>query len=108
LGGEYKKQGDEEKCISNFLLANLHGRNTCPEWQSRAEIESRDSSVGITTRLRTGWSRNQEFNHVMGKKWFSFSQLPDRFWGTPSLLANKYWGLYPRNKASGAHLIIFS
>jgi hypothetical protein len=56
-------------------------------------IRSRDSSVDISTRLRTGRPRNRGFIPARGKK--LSPQRPDRTWGPHLLICTGYRGLFP-------------
>jgi hypothetical protein len=51
--------------------------------------QTRDSSVGIVTRL---WAGDQG----IGVRFPAMSKHPHRLRGPPSLLSNEYWGLFPR------------
>jgi hypothetical protein len=64
--------------------------------------ESRDSSVGIATRLRAGRSGFQGSISGGGWEFFSSPPRPERLWGPPSLLFNGYQGHFPGGKATGA------
>jgi hypothetical protein len=61
----------------------------------------RDSIVGIATSYglddRRVWVRALIWSRI-----FSSPRRPERFWGSPSLLANGYRRLFPRGKAAGA------
>jgi hypothetical protein len=58
-------------------------------------FKSRDSSVGIATRLRAGWSGF--WGSIPGGDWKFCFKPPHtgRFWGPPSFLSNGYRGLLP-------------
>jgi hypothetical protein len=53
---------------------------------------SRDSSVGIATRLRDGGPNSSRGSIPGGGKRLSSPQRPDRLWGPLSLLSNGYRG----------------
>jgi hypothetical protein len=58
----------------------------------RGFIVSRDSAVGIVT----GYGMDGEWVRVrvpVGARFFFFPRRPDRFWGPPSLLSNRYGAL---------------
>jgi hypothetical protein len=57
--------------------------------------KSRDSSVGIATRLGAGPLGFQGSIPGGGWEFFSSSQRPERLWGLLSLLSNGYQGLFP-------------
>jgi hypothetical protein len=62
------------ECMSKTTKNVLHG--------------SRDSSVGIVTRLQAGRPRDRSSVHGSGKRFFSSPQRPDWLWGPSSLLYN--------------------
>jgi hypothetical protein len=51
--------------------------------------ESRETSVGVATRIQAGWPRNGGSIPGRGKKSFSSSLRPDWLCGSPSLVYNK-------------------
>jgi hypothetical protein len=56
---------------------------------------SRDKVVDIAT----GYGLDDRVVGVqvpVGVKIFTYSRLPDRFWGPPNLLSNAYGGLFPQ------------
>jgi hypothetical protein len=57
--------------------------------------KSRDSSVGIATRLRAG--RPDDRGSIPGGGWefLSSPTRPDRLWGPPNLLSNGYRERFP-------------
>jgi hypothetical protein len=66
---------------------------------------NRDSSVGISTKLRAGRSRSRGL--ISGRvKTFSSPQRPDQLWGSPSLLYNRYRGVKRQGReADHLHLV---
>jgi hypothetical protein len=70
--------------------------------QSRVNIISQDSAVGVVTRLQAGRSGVRYLSR--DKSLFSSLKRPYWFWYPPSLMFNKHrreWG-YPVGKAAGA------
>jgi hypothetical protein len=55
---------------------------------------SRDSVVGIATGYELD-DRGIGVLDPIGSKIFSSPRCPDRLWGSPNLLSNGYWGLFP-------------
>jgi hypothetical protein len=58
-------------------------------------LRSRDTVIGITT----GYGLDDRWVRVRlpaGKIICSSPHRPDRLWGSPNLLSNRYWGLLPR------------
>jgi hypothetical protein len=58
-------------------------------------IRSQDSAVSIAT----GYGLDEQGIGIrvpVGPRIFSTPRRPDRLWGPPSLLSNRYWGLLPR------------
>jgi hypothetical protein len=52
-----------------------------------------------TVSIETGYGlydRGFEFRVLIRARFFSSPRLPDRFWGTPSLLSKEEQGLFPR------------
>jgi hypothetical protein len=65
--------------------------------------QSRDSSVGIATRLRAGRSDDLGSSPYGGWVYFSSTLCPDRLWGPRSLLYNEYRGLFPWGSKRPGH-----
>jgi hypothetical protein len=62
---------------------------------------SRDSAVGIATGYGLDdWEIGVRV--PVGSRIITSPCLPDRLWGPPNLLYNRYWGLFPGGKAAGA------
>jgi hypothetical protein len=59
----------------------------------QAQKGSRDSVVGIVTRLLAGYPRNCGSIHVSSKRVFSSPKLPDRLCRLPSFPSNGHWGI---------------
>jgi hypothetical protein len=59
-------------------------------------IESRGSVVGIETVYGL-----DDLGVSVGSHIFSSPHRPDRLWGTPSLLSNKYRGIFSGDKTAG-------
>jgi hypothetical protein len=57
-------------------------------------VGSRDSVVGIATGYELD-DRGVGIRVPVGYKIFTSPCRPDRLWGSPNLLSNKYWGLFP-------------
>jgi hypothetical protein len=55
-----------------------------------------DSSLGIATGYGLD-GKELEIDSRQGMWFLSFPQRPDRLWGSPSLLANGYRGVFPTN-----------
>jgi hypothetical protein len=59
------------------------------------------SSIGIESRLRIG-RLGFSSRRAQGWKFFSSPLRPDRLWGPPTLLPNRYWVLTPGRKADNS------
>jgi hypothetical protein len=57
------------------------------------------SSVGIATGYGLD-DREDVFRVPVESRIFSSESRPDRLWGPPNLLSNRYWGLFRRDKAA--------
>jgi hypothetical protein len=102
-------------CMSSAFLTKVDIKVPCYLYTSKLFLfnfsKSRDSSVGVVTRLRAGRSG---FDSWQGQLWDFFDfrgggwellsspPRPERFWGPPSLLSNGYQGLFPWGKTAGA------
>jgi hypothetical protein len=60
---------------------------------------SRDSAVGIATGYGLD-GRGVRVRVSVGARLFSSPQSPNRFWGPPNLLCNRYRGPFPGGKAT--------
>jgi hypothetical protein len=78
-------------CVQYIL--EVHSRTSLPD----SLILARNSSVGI----RAGWSDDR--GSIPGEGWEvpSSTPCPDRLRGPPSLLSNRYQGLFRWGKATG-------
>lgn len=58
---------------------------------------------GIVLSIMTGLPADEPgFESLQGKTFFCSPKRPDRFWGPPSLLVNKYRCLFPGGKGGEA------
>jgi hypothetical protein len=73
--------------ILNFILySDIEPLNKQQKRKKTRFRRSRDSSVGLETRLRAGRPRSHGEIPGRGKRFFSPPQRTDRLWGPPSLL----------------------
>jgi hypothetical protein len=85
-----------------FYLGTARSAKQMVQWLLRHDYyvksmhrQSRDSSVGIATRLRAGRLDNRGSIPGGGWEFFSSTPRPDRLWGPPSLLSYGYRGVFP-------------
>jgi hypothetical protein len=88
----------EDPWISVFSLRPGTISHTHIQWQ--VKVRSRNSVVGIST----GYGLDDQGVGIrvpVGSRIFFSPRLPDRFWGTPSFLSNRYRRLFLQGKSGG-------
>jgi hypothetical protein len=63
-------------------------------------VRSRDNVVGIAIGYGLD-ARRVGVRALVGSRIFSSAHHPDRLWGPPSLLSNRYQVLFPWGKPAG-------
>ena len=79
---------------TKFCLANLKERKHLRKWVRKAK--SRDRSVGIVSRPRTGQPKNRDSISQSPKIFLHSPNHPNSLWGPPSPLFNGYKGRFPQ------------
>jgi hypothetical protein len=82
-------------CLANLIILIMFTE------QGVLQTMSRDSAVGMATGYGLDY-RGVGVRVPVGARIFSSPRRPDRLWGPPSLLSNRYWQLFPRGKSAGA------